>query len=100
MVVSRLWSADCVLYPPEPAPLHHFITPSSPPVTKAPELPLDDGLGLQETAHTLSVSWIVETAARAPISQILMLLSADLYYFIDLAVIASCSKMELSIDLP
>ena len=57
----------------EPAPLHHFTTPSSPPVTKAPELPAAGGLGLQESAHTLSVSWTVETAARAPISQTLML---------------------------
>ena len=38
------------------------------------------GLGLQETAQALSVSWTVETAARAPISQILMVLSADLYF--------------------
>ena len=75
----QIRSADC-LYPPEPAPLHHFTTPSSPPVTKAPELPIAGGLGLQETAQTLSVSWTVETAARAPISQILMLLSADLYF--------------------
>ena len=73
------WLVDLCLYPPEPAPLHHFTTPSSPPVTKAPELPIADGLGLQETAHTLSVSWTVETAARAPISQILILLSADLH---------------------
>lgn len=78
-VVSRRGQRIC-LYPPEPAPLHHFTTPSSPPVTKAPVLPIAGGLGLQETAHTLSVSWTVETAARAPISQILMLLSADLYF--------------------
>ena len=50
------WLADLCLYPPEPAPLHHFTTPSSPPVTKAPVLPIAGGLGLQETAHTLSVS--------------------------------------------
>lgn len=81
------WLSNEIYYgPPEPAPLHHFTIPSSPPLTKAPELPAAGGLGLQETAHTSPVSWIVETAARAPISQILMLLSADLIFhanFID-----------------
>lgn len=44
----------------------------------APGEPTAAGLGRQDTDQTSPESWIVETAARAPMSHTLMLLSADL----------------------
>ena len=64
--------------PPDPAPLHHRTMPSSPPVINAPGEPTAAGLGRQDTDQTSPVSWIVETAARAPMSHTLIFLSADL----------------------
>jgi len=47
-------------------------------VTNAPGWPSAGGLGRHATAHTSPVSCTVETAEREPISQTLMVLSADL----------------------
>ena len=68
----------CFYEPPDPAPLHHRTTPSSPPLINAPGEPKAAGLGRQDTDQTSPESWMVETAARAPMSHTLMLLSADL----------------------
>jgi len=66
------------LRPHAPAPLHHFMTPSSPPVKKAPVELFANGFGRHDTLQTSPVSWIVETAARAARSHTLIVLSADL----------------------
>lgn len=62
---------------PAPALRHHLTAPSSPPVTYAPAVPCAGGFGLHETDHTSPCSCTVETAARAAISQTLVVLSAD-----------------------
>jgi len=61
-----------------PPAFHHRTSPSSPPVKNAPGDPRAEGWGRHETDQTSPVSCIVDTAARAPISQTLIVLSADL----------------------
>jgi len=60
-----------------PAAFDHLTTPSSPPVTNAPEDAAEEE-GCHDTAQTSWVSAIVETAARAAKSQTLTVLSAEL----------------------
>jgi hypothetical protein len=61
-----------------PADLHHRTCPSWPPLMNAPAEPGAAGFGDHETLHTSTLSWSVETAARADKSHTLIVLSADL----------------------
>ena len=51
---------------------------------KFPIPPTGGGLGRQETDHTSPVTWIVDTAVRAAMSQTLIVLSADLRRVVNL----------------
>lgn len=75
---SRTYTCSYLYIQPAPAPLHQRTTPSSPPLTNSPGEPCCGGRGRHETPHTSPVSCIVETAARAPTSHTLIVLSAEL----------------------